>query len=67
MWEPANVEEALAVALLTEFGLPGPQPNPVEMSLHEAVALLVPSATEVLTTLREDGYEIIPRGAPVPN
>jgi hypothetical protein len=62
IWEPADAEEALAVALLSEYGL-GRLPqyagqNPIDTSLTEAVDAMRPSAKEIISSLVEDGYTI---------
>jgi len=62
MWEPKNAEEALSIALLTEFGLLD-GPGVVDMSLTEAVGRMMPRAQLVIERLVEDGYRVVPRTA----
>lgn len=58
-WKPADAYEALAAALLMEFGLPEPDPD----LSHGAVATRMPEAGNIIRMLYEDGYRILPTPA----
>lgn len=58
MWEPKDAKEALAYALLVGFGLDIPVNTEVDLDLQEAVDRMSAKADEILSSLKDEGYEI---------